>query len=71
MIVTRKDINAAIDGVGNDLGDVFVFRPQHKRYEIRATRRQNGIDLKWAKPGKFYNPNINYFRRISAEAAIA
>ena len=66
MTVFKKDILAAIDLVGNDFGACEVFRPRHRRYEIRAIRRQRGIDLEWARPGKFYNPDLKKFRTVKA-----
>jgi hypothetical protein len=54
--VSKKDILAAIDLVGNEEGASEVFRPKHGRYEIRAIRMLRGVNLKWALPGKFYNP---------------
>jgi hypothetical protein len=62
MTVSKKDILAAIDLVGNDLGASVVHRPRHRRYEIRAIRRTRGIDLKWAVPGRFYRPERSRFR---------
>jgi hypothetical protein len=65
MRISRKDILAAIDCLSDNPGDVFVHHPTHKRYEIRVTRKLHGIDIRWALPGKFFNPEGKKWRRVA------
>lgn len=60
MTIARKHIIAAIELVGNEQGRSVVYTPPSGKYEIRATRRKRGIDLKWGVPGTFYKPKGGY-----------
>jgi hypothetical protein len=56
-ILARKHLLAAIEILLSGNEDSIVFKPRiHDRYEIRARRKPHGLELKWAKPGTFYQP---------------
>lgn len=52
--LARKHLLAAIEFLFESDENCIVFR--RPKYEIRATRKPHGLELKWAKPGTFFEP---------------
>jgi hypothetical protein len=54
--LARKHVLRAIELLFNSEEDSVVAK--FTKYHIRARRKPHGVELKWAKPGTFYNPNL-------------
>jgi hypothetical protein len=69
MKISRKDILAALDACNpydknlDSFSNSFVFRPPHKRYEIRVRPLARGWEIKYGRPGRFFNPDIRKMDR--------
>ena len=56
--MSRKSLLVAIEILFDSDNDSIVYTNTHARhpYEIRARRVPHGIELKWGKPGTFFQP---------------
>ncbi len=63
--LARKHLLNAIEVLFTSDEDTIVYHKTNGNpYEIRARRVPHGIELKWAKPGTFYQPDVREFRTI-------